>query len=64
MGRPYEKNIDDEIIKHYADGLVGHQIAKKVFKSTDTIRARVDRLKQKHDCKTITQLVVKLIQKK
>lgn len=61
MARPYDKELDDEIIKLLAEGDVCRDIGLKLHKARGTIRTRINRLKINNGCKTITHLVVKYL---
>jgi hypothetical protein len=50
----------DQLIELLADGNTIRGIAKSKGVKLYTLERQIDRLKTKHDCKTATQLVVKL----
>ena len=54
---------DSEIIQHLANGMTVNEIAELSGKNKRSIEGRISVLRERHDCKTVTQLVVCYIKK-
>lgn len=54
------KVATEVLVNSLADGKTMIQIAQEAGLKKYSIGRQVERLKQKHNCKTVTQLVVKL----
>jgi DNA-binding NarL/FixJ family response regulator len=49
--------INSQILKYLSEGLTVKEIAPKVFLSYEGVNWRIDKMKERADCKNITELV-------
>ena len=61
MYRVYDKKVDDKIIRLYAEGNQVKEIAAELSTTYAAIKMRVEKLKERYQARTVTQLVVKYL---
>lgn len=52
--------LDKEIIKHLFEGKTAVEIGKEIFKSSRTVEGRLQKLRDRFNCKNNVQLAIKI----